>query len=319
MASVSHTAWIDIGRLASRQHGVVSLEQLLATGVTERTVSHWVLAGRVWRIFRGVYALGSSPSERGRMLAAVLACGTASQHVRPAVERDALVSHRSAGHLLGLLESAPRVVDLICSGQGGRQIDGIRAHLVAFPDLSERGTVDGIPCTSPARTLVDLAGVLGDNSLRGAFERAATKRQLDLAAIEAVLGRGRRRGAKRLRAILEEWRPAAELTRQSSLRSPFEARLLPLIAAQEVPLPEVNAPVRVATRTLEVDLLWRTERLVVEADSRRHHGIEVAFERDRKRDRELLDAGYTVIRVTWRQAEREAPEIAASIRAFLTR
>jgi very-short-patch-repair endonuclease len=70
---------------------------------------------------------------------------------------------------------------------------------------------------------------------------------------------------------------------------------------------------------LEVDLLWPEPRLVVEADSRRHHGIEVAFERDRKRDLELLDAGYTVIRVTWRQTEREPHEIAASIRGFLGR
>jgi very-short-patch-repair endonuclease len=211
------------------------------------------------------------------------------------------------------------VIDVICVRQGGREIDGIRAHLVSFPGRDERGAVDGIPCTSPSRTLVDLAAVLGDDSLRRAFERAATMRQLDLAAIEAVLGRGRRRGAKRLRTILEEWRPAAELARESKLRSPFEARLLPLLAAEQVPLPEINAPVRVASRTLEVDLLWPDQRLVVEADSQRHHGIAVAFERDRKRDRELLDAGYTVIRVTWRQAEREAPEVAASIRAFLDR
>jgi very-short-patch-repair endonuclease len=86
-----------------------------------------------------------------------------------------------------------------------------------------------------------------------------------------------------------------------------------------VPLPEVNARVPVADRVLEVDLLWPRARLVVEADSRRHHGIEVAFERDRKRDRDLFDAGYAVIRVTWRQVEHEAPEIAASIRAYLSR
>ncbi len=308
-----------MGRLASRQHGVVSLRQLLAAGVNERTVSHWVAAGRARRVFRGVYALGDSPSDRGRMMAAVLACRATSRPACPAADGDAFVSHRSAGHLLGLLDVAPRVVDLICTGQAGREIDGIRAHLVAFPGHEESGAVDDIPCTSPARTLVDLAGVLGDGSLREAFERAATRRQLDIAAIETALGRGRRRGAKRLRALLEEWRPAAALARESHLRSPFEARLLPLLAAQNVPPPEVNAPVRVATRTLEVDLLWRAERLVVEADSRRHHGIEVAFERDRKRDREILDAGYTVIRVTWRQAEREADEIATSIRAFLSR
>jgi predicted transcriptional regulator of viral defense system len=319
MASVSRTARIDLGRLASRQHGVVSLGQLLGTGISERTVSHWAAAGRIRRVFHGVYAVGGSAGDRGLMMAAVFACNPVSRAAGPAVDGEALVSHRSAAYLLGYLDTAPRVVDLTCTGRRGREIDGIRAHLLAFPSRDERGTVDRIPCTSPARTLVDLAGVLGDDSLRAAFERAATTRQLDIAAVEAVLGRGRRRGAKRLRAILEEWRPAAALASESHLRSPFEARLLPLLAAQEMPLPAVNAPVPVANRTLEVDLLWPDHRLVVEADSRRHHGVEVAFERDRKRDRDLLDAGYTVIRVTWRQAEREPAAIAASIRAFLSR
>jgi hypothetical protein len=249
-------------------------------------------------------------------MAAVLAC---SSGAGTPTGDGAVASHRSAGFLLGLTTTLPPVIDVICVRQSGREVDGIRAHLVAYPGRGERGWVDAIPCTGYARTLVDLAGVLGDDSLRQAVERAATKRALDITAIEAVLGRGRRRGAKRLRATLDEWRPVAELARESKLRSPFEARLLPLLAAGEVPLPAVNAPVRVAGRTLEVDLLWRHKRLVVEADSRRHHGIEVAFERDRKRDRELLDAGYTVIRVTWRQAEREAPAIAATIGDFLSR
>jgi hypothetical protein len=253
-------------------------------------------------------------------MAAVLACsaGAESREHGPS-PAAVVVSHRSAGFLLGLVEPLSQVVEITPANQRGRKVDGIRPHFVPFPRPDERDWIDGIPCTGTARTLVDLAAVLGDDSLRAAFERAAAKRVLDLAAVEAVLGQRRRRGAKRLRVILEEWRPAAELVSDSNLRSPFEARLLPLLAAHEAPLPEVNAPVRVAARTLEVDLLWRAERLVVEADSRRHHGIEVAFERDRKRDRELLDGGYTVIRVTWRQAEREPAEIAASIRAFLGR
>ena len=106
------------------------------------------------------------------------------------------------------------------------------------------------------------------------------------------MDRGRRRGDKRLRSLLAEWRPVEELIRRSELRSQFEARLLPLLASAGTPLPEVNARVVAPERTLEVDLLWRRQELVVEADSRRHHGIEAAFERDRCRDRELIDAGF---------------------------
>jgi hypothetical protein len=253
-------------------------------------------------------------------MAAALACSAETAGPgREATPAEVVVSHRSAGFLLELFEPLPQVIEVIRSDQRGRKMDGIRPHFVAFPEPDERGWVDGIPCTSTARTLVDLTGVLREESLREAVERAAAARKLDIAAVEAVLGRGRRRGAKRLRMILEEWRPVEPLARRSRLRSPFEARLLPLLAAHGVPLPEVNAPVDVEGKTLEVDLLWRAQRLVVEADSRRHHGIEVAFERDRRRDRELLDAGYAVIRVTWRQTEREPREIAASIRRFVAR
>lgn len=256
-------------------------------------------------------------------MAAVLACmpiaGQAPAGASYATGATVVASHRSAGFLLGLVETLPRTIEVIASNQQGRKHDRIKPRFVAYPDPHERCLIDGIPCTNATRTLVDLAGVLGETSLRQAFERAATRRMLDVDAVEAVLSRGRRRGAKQLRAILAEWRPVAELVEESKLRSPFEARLLPLLAAEGVPLPEVNARVPVAGRVLEVDLLWRDQRLVVEADGRRHHGIEVAFERDRRRDRELLDAGYTVIRVTWRQAESEPAAIVASIRAFLGR
>jgi very-short-patch-repair endonuclease len=258
--------------------------------------------------------------DHARLMAAALSCSSStSANERGPSAVDVVVSHRSAGFLLRLAEPLPRVIDVVCSGQAGRGIDGIRPHFVEFPGPGERGWVEGIPCTSVARTLVDLAGVLGEPSLREAVERAAANRALDLAAVEAVLVRGRRRGDSRLRSILEEWRPVEKLARSSRLRSPFEARLLLLLAAGGTVLPEVNARVRVAEGTLEVDLLWRDQRVVVEADSRRHHGIEVAFERDRRRDRELIDAGFIVIRVTWRQAEREAEQIAASVRRLLNR
>jgi hypothetical protein len=87
--------------------------------------------------------------------------------------------------------------------------------------------------------------------------------------------------------------------------------------AAGLPMPRVNAPVRTAERVLEVDLLWPEQRFVVEADSRRHHAIEVAFERDRRRDRELLAAGYGVLRVTWREAEKEPDAVLAVISGLI--
>jgi very-short-patch-repair endonuclease len=119
--------------------------------------------------------------------------------------------------------------------------------------------------------------------------------------------------------VIEEWRPVAETARYATVRSLFEAKLLPLVAKAGLPMPRINGPVRTAERVLEVDLLWDDERLVVEADSRRHHATEVAFERDRKRDLDLMEVHYEVLRVTWKQVEREAPQVFAVIRSELER
>lgn len=299
-----------VARLAARQHGVVSIAQMRHIGLSDGRIESWARHGRIHRVFRGVYLLaGRHLDERGRIQAAVLACG-----------RGAVVSHRSAAFLLGIGERSPRVVDLIPPNQRGRQIDGIRAHDAPYPAGSELVRVNGIPCTSAARTIVDLAGTHGEAQMREIFERAATAKVLDLKAIDAILAGGpRRRGAPCLRRVIETWRPVVEKANYKDVRSLFEAKLLPLISASGLPMPRINAPVRTATEVFEVDLLWKDERFIVEADSRLHHGHEVAFERDRHRDRELLAVGYGVLRITWREVEHETEAVLATVRSELAR
>jgi predicted transcriptional regulator of viral defense system len=293
----------DLSRLAADQHGVVSRRQMSRLGLGKGRIEHLIRAGHLHRVFRGVYASGHPAiGQRGRMRAATLACGDA-----------AVVSHRSAAALLGLLDRAPVVIDVISRGQRGCGVDGIRAHW--SPDLgrAETGSVQGIPCTSPARTLVDLCGMVGQRSLRSAFERAAAKKMLDLDAVEASLASRRRRGTASLRALTDEWREAASLANRSRLKSPLEAMVLPILSSRGIVAPRANVPVDLVDGHIEVDFLWAEQRFVLEADSRDFHGTEVAFERDRWRDRELLRVGFSTLRVTRRQAESEAEQIADAI------
>ena len=292
--------------LADSQHGVVSRAQLRRLRWSDAGISRAVAAGRLHRLFRGTFAVGRAGiDEHGRLQAAVLACGT-----------GAVISHRSAGSLLGLLDKGPVVIDVIAPPSRGRKIDEIRFHRVRAPRRAETGTVDGIPCTSPARTLVDLAGTIGDRTLRSCFERAAQRKMLDIPAIEASMDPGRR-GVKSLRALVDEWLRAAPLANKVKLKSPLEAKVLPLVAQRNLPTPLLNAPVEIANGRIEVDFLWPEHRLVVEADSRDFHGTEVAFERDRWRDRELLRVGYGTLRVTHHQAEHETAAVAETIAARL--
>jgi hypothetical protein len=129
------------------------------------------------------------------------------------------------------------VIDLIAPQNRGRKIDGIHLHRGRPPRLEETGTFDGIPCTSPARTLVDLAGVVGERTLRSAFERAATRRRriLDIPAIERSID-PRRRGMKVLQGLIDEWRGAAALLKTGGkLKSPLEAKVLPLLTRRAAP------------------------------------------------------------------------------------
>jgi uncharacterized protein DUF559 len=264
-------------------------------------------AGRLHPVFRGVYALGRRQiDKRGRLFAATLACG-----------EGAVISHRSVAALMGLLDKGPASIDVIALGRQGVSIDGIRPHDVRRPQPWETGTFDGIPCTSPARTFVDLAGVVGTRTLRSAFERAAARKLLDVEAIGLSVGDGGRPGTPALRGLLEEWRGAAPVLAEGRLKSPLEAKVLPLVAKRGLPMPRNNAPVELVTGRIEVDFLWPEHRFVLEADSRAFHATDVAAERDRWRDRELMRVGYSTMRVTWQEAESEAAAVGDAIAAHL--
>jgi very-short-patch-repair endonuclease len=85
-----------------------------------------------------------------------------------------------------------------------------------------------------------------------------------------------------------------------------------------LPTPEVNPWGALHDEEMKVDFLWRAERLIVEADSRTFHTTRHAFERDRRRDQDLMLAGYQVVRFTWRQVTREPARVASTIRTLLS-
>jgi very-short-patch-repair endonuclease len=174
--------------------------------------------------------------------------------------------------------------------------------------------VDGIPCTSVPRTLLDLAAAK-DRSLRHAITQAEVERKFDLAAVNELLIRSRgRRGVRRLRQAISLHDPREQLTKQE-----LEGRFLRFCGRFRFPLPEVNGHLIIDGISLMPDFLWRDARLIVEADSRRVHGTVTAFEKDRQRDQLLAAAGWTVIRCTWRQLRDEPEQLARTLRTLLSR
>jgi very-short-patch-repair endonuclease len=294
-----------IAALAGQQHGVVSRDQLRELGLSDSAITARADSGYLQPLFRGAFAVGHSAiNRRARMLAAVLACGSRT-----------VVSHGSAAELIGLWDVKPAVVDVIPPNSSGREIQGIRWHRVRLPEGTEVEVRDGIPCTSPTRTLVDMAGRHGWASLRRLVEQAAILGVLDVDEIDRILARGRRRGAPRLRAILAPWRGTTE--QRPRVRSRLEARLLPRLIEEGLPSPRCNVKLNVDGNRLEVDMLWDEQRLAIETDGEETHGTRVAFQRDRWRDQLLVAAGYRTARVTWRQVQDEPAAVVNRIARML--
>ncbi len=253
----------------------------------EGAIDHAIASGRLFPLFRGTFGVGlSHVGQRGLMFAAVLACGPAT-----------VVSHGSAAFLLGLWESGPHAIHVIAPNQSGRKITGIRTHHVPPPLDTEVVAHEGIPCTSTARVVVDLAGSVGNLSLRRTIEQAAVLQLLDVPEIDAILAGPRRRGSVVLRAILKDWRRYSGV----QLRSRMEAKLLPLLSQRDLPIPECNQMLEVGGQSFEIDFLWRSQRLVVEADGGQFHDNPYAEARDLDRNRTLIAGGFRVLRLRWEE------------------
>ena len=290
-----------IAALAERQHGVVARRQLLAAGIGRRPIDIRLAAGRLHLLHRGVYAVGHRVlSLRGRWMAAVLAHG-----------EGAALSHRSAGALWSVLRTREGTIEVTVPVRHRRR-PGLRIHESPLPP-DEITIRDEIPVTTISRTLLDLAGCLDRQALARAVERAEASRITDSLSIDDLLERyPRRPGTPALRAILASGRLGAGVT-----RSDLEDRFLAFLDANGLPRPAVNAGVWAGGRWFECDCVWHAARLIVELDGRETHATTAAFERDRARDRALTAAGWRVIRVTWRQLEREAHVLASELRSLL--
>ncbi len=251
----------------------------------------------------GVYAVGHLPRTReARYMAAVLACGS-----------EAVLSHRSAADLLGLRESKRGRIDVTAPGRRGRAPAGIDAHRHGSLVAADRTTVDGIPCTSVARTLLDFAGVEPVWELRRAIGEAEVRRILDKNAARVLIKRsGGRRGVARFRMILDEIHPEMRRT-----RSEMERMFLRMCTTAELPRPEVNVRLRVGNSVLMPDFLWRGAGLIIETDSRRFHDTDMAFLDDRRREQRLQLAGWRVSHCTWWEIEHESRRLADTIRGLL--
>jgi very-short-patch-repair endonuclease len=278
---------VALAEVAARQHGVVTIAQLLAAGLDRDAVAYRRRIGRLHLLHRGVYAVGHRPpSPLATAMAAVLACGP-----------DAALSHGSAAALWRILPRWPSPTHV--TAPSDRRHPGIHIHRSRHTDPTAHY---GIRVTTPARTLVDLADVLNPRQLSRAVNEAQVLRLTTPTELATLLTRypGRR---------------TAQLTpERGTTRSHLEDRFTRFLKRHDLPLPELNQHIA----GNEVDAVYRAHHLVIELDSRQFHTTPRAFEQDRERDADLLNAGFSTLRITHHRLKHDATKEANRLETILS-
>jgi very-short-patch-repair endonuclease len=275
-----------LARLAAPQHGVVTIAQLLAAGLDRNAIKYRRRVGRLHLLHRGVYAVGHRPpSPLATAIAAVLACGP-----------DAALSHESAAALWKILRRWPTTAHVTAPTK--HRLKGIHVHRSPHADTTVHY---GIRVTTPLRTLVDLADVLPANQLTRALNEAQVHRLVTAAELSTLFTRypGRR---------------TARLTpERGATRSDLEDDFTRFLKHHRLPLPERNQTIA----GHEVDAVYREQKLVIELDSHQFHSTPRAFENDRDRDADLLNAGFPTIRVTDHRLKHQPAKEAQRLKEIL--
>jgi hypothetical protein len=274
---------LAIAALADAQHGVVTRVQLLNAGLTNQGVDRRVRARRLRRVHRGVYAVGHRALRaEGRWMAATLAV-------------DGVLSHASAAAAWDLRATSAAVIDVTTRRVGRERRAGLRIHRSGTLTRAQITTYDGIPITTPARTIIDLAHRLPVRELEYIVDLADQRGLIDLDDLKQA-------NPAPLKAVLQAYDPP-------KTRSEHERRFFTLCDAHGIPQPESNQIIE----GVEVDFVWRDKRLIVEVDGYRYHRAPSRFESDRAKDVHLTTRGWRVLRFTWAQITRRSGWVAAAI------
>lgn len=290
-----------IGALADLQHGAVARWQLVARGVTRRQIATRIADGRLRPVHRGVYLVGHvATAPLAYEAAAVLA-----------FRSGAVISHRSAAKLQGLLPWPPKAACWVTTPRGDSGRPGLIVRKATLEPCDITSHVR-IPITSAARTILDCAAILPedeDERLETMWAEAHAQGSAKLPDLRAQIERNPGKpGVLRLAKLLDRSGSPARPKRE------LERRLLRLVRASDLPEPEVNAWLEGKER----DLLWRDQRLVVEADSYTFHSHARAWARDIGKTNELQLAGFVVLRFTWFDVTERPAWVVAEIGRALT-
>jgi very-short-patch-repair endonuclease len=281
---------LAISRVAARQHGNVTRSRVLALGGDDYAIYHRVRTGRLHRVYPGVYGVGRLPKTAlERASAAVLACG-----------EEAMLSGISGLALWGFTKRWPRFPEVTVTGD--RRPKGITVHRSRTLTRQDIRRHQGIPVTSPARTILDCAPRLTDVQLTRVVNEALLSGHLRRSHLAELLVRC---PSARLLPFVD--------TTAGPTRSEFEDTFKRFCKRFGLPQPQFNVKVC----GYEVDAYFEPEKVIVELDGWQFHSSRASFENDRRRDANTLAHGIVTVRITWARLMREPQAEAARLLKIL--
>jgi hypothetical protein len=285
-----------ISAILAQQEGVIGRRQLLESGIGEEAIRYRVAAGSLSQVFPGAFAIGLPLSVSGMRIAALLSTA------------PSFISHRDAGEHHGLLREIPGPVHVTVGRNRNLRRRGIIVHRTSHLHPEERRVCGVFRVTSPARTLVDLAGLLTERGLTRAYDEC---QRLGRDSPEAITRSCERSGGRPGTGVLIDLAREAPLA-MSETRSINEGRFLRFCRDRGWPIPAVNVPVL----GYEVDFLWTAQRLIVEMDSGFHDNPR-SRAADARRDARLTAAGFHVYRLRERRLTAEPDEVDGELSSLL--
>jgi hypothetical protein len=292
---------------AAKQHSVFTRDQAHKAGLTDRQLRWRISTGRFERLARHTFRIAGSPvSWRQRLVAACLAAGA-----------DAAVSHRSAAALHEHDGFPPGLVEItVPQGRRDFKMKGVIVHSSSYWGPEDVTTIDGIPVTTPERTLCTLAAVSTDEKVESALDSAERDRKLQRADLVEVHADVRERGRNGVAAI------GRILTRRAELagipHTVLERRMLNLLEKHDIALPACQVPVRRPDGKLAyLDFAYRDLQLGIEVDGNVAHATPRQRAADNARANAVALRDIRLIRFTYEQVTYEPEMVASTVRSHL--
>jgi hypothetical protein len=296
----------NLGDFASQHHGVFTRHDALRLGVSRPTIDKRTRSGLYRRLEPGVYAVAGSPVSLRQKLVSVAF----------SFQGLAAISHQTAAELWGITRRGLRVVEVTTTRWDRVRRPNAVVHESLDLLAADVVDLDGIPVTTPARTVVDL-GASNKWIVESALDEGIRKDLFTLDQVEAFVRRVARRGRRGVGVI----RPLLAARRQwgAVTESVLEDEFRKLIVEWDLPMPELQYEVRdeLGLLVCRADFAYPDCRLLIELDGAAHHLDRGTFRRDRAKQNRAVVIGWTVLRYTWWDIVEAPTRVQAEIRAAI--